>query len=345
MMGTKEMGQLPLLPTMGVGSYASPGWFALFRRQMRDGSIGPDDIREALDDATRIAVLDQIEAGIDILTDGELRRQRFVYEMFDCVEGLERVSPGRKLGVPGYDMAPHFNVVDSIRSPRGFGVVEDFEALRATAPDRTLKVAIPGPLTLAMPLRSSGRDIGEVMAEIAVMVSDELTALAKVGARYIQIDEPALPHPPLGLTHGEAAAIVNRVVEAFPGRVGVHVCFGNNAGRPMADRRFDRLMSAMEALECDQLILEFANREMAEVELLGPLSAKFDIAAGVIDVKNFHLETTEEVAGRIRRCLDYVPTEKLSITGDCGFSALPRYLARQKMRAMVAGARTVRESL
>ena len=127
------MDTLPVLPTMGVGSYASPGWFVLFRSQMRDGRIGAEDIREALDDATRIAVLDQIEAGIDILTDGELRRQRFVYEMFDCVEGLERVTPGRKLGVPGYDMAPHFNVVDPIRSPRGFGIVEDFEALRAVA--------------------------------------------------------------------------------------------------------------------------------------------------------------------------------------------------------------------
>ena len=125
------MDQLPLLPTMGVGSYASPGWFVLFRSQMREGRIGPDDMLEALDDATRIAVLDQVEAGIDILSDGELRRQRFVYEMFDCVEGLERIAPGRKLGVPGYDMAPHFNVVGPIRSPRGFGVVEDFRALFA----------------------------------------------------------------------------------------------------------------------------------------------------------------------------------------------------------------------
>ncbi len=339
------MDQLPLLPTMGVGSYASPGWFVLFRNQMRDGRVGPDDVREALDDATRIAVLDQIEAGIDILTDGELRRQRFVYEMFDCVEGLERISSGRKLGVPGYDMAPHFNVVDPIRSPRGFGVVEDFEALCSVAPGRALKVAIPGPLTFAMPLQSPRREVGDVMEEITAMVRDELAALAKAGATYVQIDEPALPHPPLGLSHAEAAALINQTLEGFPGRVGVHVCFGNNAGRPMADRRFDRIMDAMQALNCHQLVLEFANREMADVELLGPLSAKFDIAAGVIDVKNFHLETTEEVATRIRRCLDHVPPEKLSVTGDCGFSALPRYLARQKMQVMVAGAQAVRKSL
>ncbi len=339
------MSELPLLPTMGVGSYASPGWFVAFRDRMREGGAGPDDVAEALDDATRIAVLDQIEAGIDILTDGELRRQRFVYEMFDRVDGLKRIKPTRKLGVPGYDMAPHFEVEDSIRSPQGFGVVDDFEALRRTAPTQALKVAIPGPLTFAMPLQSPDREAGEVIDEIAAMVHDELAALSRAGATYVQIDEPALPHPPLGLSHAEAAAAVNKAAEGFAGKVAVHVCFGNNAGRPMADRRFDRLMGAMEALTCDQLVLEFANRQMADVELLEPLSAKFEIAAGVVDVKNFHLETTEEVADRIRRCLEFVSADKLTVTADCGFSALPRNLARRKMQAMVAGARAVREML
>ena len=345
MTSNEKTSQLPLLPTMGVGSYASPGWFVLFRSQIRDGKIGVEDIREALDDATRIAVLDQIDAGVDILTDGELRRQRFVYEMYECVEGLERIDPKRKLGVPGYDMAPHFNVVDSIRSPHGFGVVEDFTALRAAAPGHALKVAIPGPMTFALPLEPPKRKVTDVMSEIAEMVCSEVVALSKAGADYIQIDEPALPHPPLGLSHTDASEIINRVTKSFPGRVGVHVCFGNNAGRPMANRRFDRLMDVMQTLECDQLVLEFANREMADVEILGELSQKFDIAAGVIDVKNFHLESMEEVASRIRQCLEFVPVEKLSITSDCGFSAMPRYLARQKMHAMVAGARAVRETL
>ena len=104
-------------------------------------------------------------------------------------------------------------------------------------------------------------------------------------------------------------------------------------------------MDAMSALKCDQLVLEFANRQMADVELLGPLSEMFEIAAGVVDVKNFYLESAEEVADRIRRCLEFVPVEKLTVTADCGFSALPRYLARQKMQAMVAGASAVRASL
>ena len=95
------MHELPLFPVMGVGSYAAPGWFIAFRQKIRDESAGEADIQEALDDATRIAVSDQLDAGVDILTDGELRRQRFVYEMFDRVIGLSRITPGRKIGVPG----------------------------------------------------------------------------------------------------------------------------------------------------------------------------------------------------------------------------------------------------
>jgi 5-methyltetrahydropteroyltriglutamate--homocysteine methyltransferase len=339
------MRDLPLLPTMSVGSCAAPGWFIAFRQKMRDGSAGEADIREALDDATRIAVSDQIDAGIEILTDGELRRQRFVYEMFDHVEGLNRVMPSRKIGVPGYDMAPHFETIDRVHAPNGFGVVEDFKALRDLAPDRVLKVAIPGPLTFAMPLQTGRRNTADVLDEIVTMVRGELAALADAGATYIQLDEPALPHPPLGLDLDEAATLINRTIKGFSGKIGVHVCFGNNAGRPFADRRFDRLMGAMKALTCDQLVLEFANRQMADVELLGSLSQNFDIAAGVVDVKNFHLESPEEVSARIRRCLEYVPVEKLTITGDCGFSSLPRYLAKQKMQAMVAGAQSVLETL
>lgn len=334
-----------LLPTMGVGSYASPGWFIAFRQKIRDGSAGAADIKEALDDATRIAVLDQIEAGVDILTDGELRRQRFVYEMFDCINGLERIIPGRKIGVSGYDMAPHFNVIDRIHAPNGFGVVEDFRILEDIAPDRSLKVALPGPLTFAMPLEAGTRARDTVLDEIVEMIRGEVLALAEAGASYIQLDEPALPHPPLDLGHKEAAVLINRAFEGFDGKRAVHVCFGNNAGRPFADRRFARLMDGMQSLACDQLVLEFANRQMADVELLQPLSEQFEIAAGVIDVKNFHLETAEEVADRIRRCLTFVAPEKLTITGDCGFSALPRYLAKQKMQAMVAGARSVRNAL
>jgi 5-methyltetrahydropteroyltriglutamate--homocysteine methyltransferase len=339
------MATLPTLPTMGVGSYASPGWFVAVRRMMREGTLGPDDIDEALDDATRVVIDDQLEAGVDILTDGELRRQRFVFEMYDNIEGLRRVPPGRRLGVPGYDMAPAFVAEEHLSAPGGFGVVADFEALKALVPDRPLKIAMPGPLTFGQSITAGERAVSDVLDEIVGLVRAELDGLAAAGADYVQLDEPSLPEPPYGLSPDEGAEVINRVLTGLPGRLAVHICFGNNAGRPFADRRLDRLLSAAGRLRCHQLVLEFANREMAEVEVLGPLGERYEIAAGVVDVKNFHLESAEEVARRVRRCLEFVPAEKLTVTADCGFSALPRYLARDKMRAMVAGARLVRAEL
>ncbi len=336
---------LPPLPTMGVGSYAAPGWFVAARRLMREGALGAADVDELMEDATRIVVADQIEAGVDVVTDGELGRQRFVFEMYDRIRGLERIAPARRLGVPGYDMAPHFTAVAPLTAPEGLGVVEEYLTLKRLAPGRVLKVALPGPLTFAAAVESGERTAPEIVDDMVALVGAELSGLAAAGADYVQIDEPSLPAPPHGLGLDEAAALVNRVLAGRPGRRAVHVCFGNNAGRPFADRRLDRLMSAMERLDCDQLVLEFANREMAEVELLGRLAARFDVAAGVVDVKSFHLETAEDVARRIRRCLEHAPVERLAVTADCGFSALPRGLARAKMQAMVAGARLVRAEL
>ena len=339
------MPEPPLLPAMGVGSYAAPGWFIAARRLMREDKWGAHDIEELLDDATRIVVADQLEAGVDVITDGELRRQRFVYEMYDRITGLERVPPRRRLGVPGYDRAPSFVASGPLAAAEGFGVVEDFTALRRLVPERQLKIALPGPLTCAAWIDPGGRGAAAVMDELGGLVRAELKALEAAGADYIQLDEPALPRRPYGLDAEQGAALINRTLDGLSARLAVHVCFGNNAGRPFADRRLGPLLAAVQALECHQLVLEFANREMAEVEILATLAQRFEIAAGVIDVKNFHPENADDVARRIRQCLEHVPAEKLTVTADCGFSALPRYLARVKMGAMVAGARLVRAEL
>jgi 5-methyltetrahydropteroyltriglutamate--homocysteine methyltransferase len=328
-----------------VGSYASPGWFIAGRRMIREGKFGPDDVAEMFDDATRIVVADQLEAGVDILTDGELRRQRFVFEMFDRIEGLDRETPGRRLGIPGIDMAPGFVANGPLTSPQGFGVIEDFMALKDLVPDRPLKIAIPGPLTFGNSIIPQPGTSEPPIEEIIGLLRTELEGLVAAGADYIQLDEPGLTDTPYGLGPEDAADVINQVLRGLPVKLAVHVCFGNNAGRPAMERSMDRLMPAIERLECHQLVLEFANRQMADLELLKPLSGNFDIAAGLIDVKNFYLETPEEVAARIRQCLELVPAKKLTITSDCGFSALPRYMARKKMQAMVAGARLVRAEL
>ncbi len=339
------MQPLPLLPTMGVGSYASPGWFISGRARMRDGDFGPADIDEMFEDATRIAIADQVEAGLDIVSDGELHRQRFVFELFQHLHGLKRVPSSRKLGVPGYDMAPRFAVEGEITAPRGLGVVAEFRTLKRLAPGRHLKVALPGPVTFAGFMTPAGHDAGVVIDALVAIVRGELEGLAAEGTDYIQLDEPGLPETPFGLSLDDCAAVINRTLAGFAFRRSVHVCFGNNAGRPMADRDIERLMPGLVALKTDEVSLEFANREMAQVELIGELARRFDVGIGVIDVKNFRLEPPEAVARRIELCLKHAPAEKLRITADCGFSALPRALARRKMIALVDGTRLARAGL
>lgn len=333
---------LPLIPTMGVGSVAIPGWLSYLRRRMRDEAFGPGDVEELFDDALMIAVADQIDAGLDILSDGEIRRQRFVYELHDRLTGLRRLDTQRRLGVQGYDQIPQFEVTGAIEAPQGLGIVEDFLRLRDAAPARALKVAVPGPLTFASMLHGARRSEESVLDDLVRVVRREVERLLQAGCRRIQIDEPGLAHPSHGLSLAAAAQMVNRCMEGTSAHFGVHVCFGNNAGRPVSNRSLERVMPAIDSLIARELVLEFANREMAELEVLAPLSQRFHIAAGVVDVKSFYVESGDEVARRLERVLRHVPAERLTATADCGFSALPRALARDKMRALVEGARIVR---
>ena len=342
------MKDLPLLATMGVGSYATPGWLFHFREGMRTGAAGPDDVDEAFEDAARIAVADQVEAGVDVICDGELRRMRFVFEMFDRLSGLERIPPTRKLGVPGYDRAPHFVANEKIAAPHGLGIVHEYEMLKRLCPDRQLKIAFPGPMTFLGSIEPGafyGGRAEKLLADLVAITRTELLALAAAGADFIQLDEPGFPRPPAGLDMRAGADAINACMAGHESATAVHVCFGNNASRPNIRRDFGRLLPAMAELRASMLLLEFANREMADLDRLPALAERTSIAAGVIDVKSFYQETADDVAERIRRVLAVVPPARLFVTADCGFSAIPRWLAREKLRAMAAGARLVRASV
>ncbi len=344
------MTRVPILPTLTVGSYAAPGWLFLFREHIRDGTAGPADIEEAFSDATRLALGDQLEAGIDIVSGGEMRRSRFVYELFGRLEGLERIPPARRLGVPGYDRAPGYRAVAPLRAPRGLGIVAEYDELRALCPDHPVAIAFPGPLTFAGRIATGsygeGRAAGaRLLEDLAAIARDELRALLARGAEFVQLDEPGLPRPPYGFSFEEGAELINSIVGEAPERCAVHVCFGNNASRPAVRRDLGRLYPSIGQLRCRTLLLEFANREMADVEGLADLASSHHIAAGVVDVKSFHEECPEEVAARLRRVLRFVPAERLLATMDCGLSALPRWLARRKLHALVDGARLVRDAL
>ena len=331
------------LRTSVVGSHARPSWFVWGIDAAERGEFGPADLAEMLDDAVDLALRDQEDAGIDLVTDGEMRRAGFfTAEFYKHVSGLRALVADRRLGVGGHDQQHRFEVLDAITAPDGLGVVEEFRFARTRA-RRPLKVTLPGPYTLSGRLRTGHGEVYETRdaaAEAFVpILRSELERLVAEGADHIQIDDPSPAiHPD---APSDFAALFNAAVEPIVGRVrlGAHLCFGNYLGRPLARRTYRPVLDAMLAFRVDELVLEFANREMAEVDLLGEIAAAGrDVAAGVVDVKNYHLESAEEVAERIDAVLAAgVPAERLSLVPDCGFSQTARWAATAKLRALVAG--------
>jgi 5-methyltetrahydropteroyltriglutamate--homocysteine methyltransferase len=339
---------LPLLPTQGVGSHASPSWLISARRAYKAGEAGPADLQESLEDAVRIAIADQQQAGLDILTDGEMARQRFLWNIVERLAGLRVVPALRKLGVVSYDSAPHFETLERVSAPQGLGLVAEWQFLRSLT-DKPAKICCPGPLTLALPIKvgsgyPAGDDMG-LLEDLADLVNAELRALVAAGADFIQIDEPSAAGGSREVPVADAVRLFNRTVAGVNAKIALHLCFGNNQGRPGMKRSYRPLFPAMLDARADQFALEFANREMAEIGLWRELATERELAAGVIDVKSMYVETEQDVAERIREVLRYVPAQRLWLTCDCGFSATSRPLAQRKLAALVQGAAIVRQEL
>jgi len=336
---------LPLLPTSVVGSHGLPGWVHLGREALEAGRLGAVDLRELMEDATQIALLDQERAGVDVLTTGEMMRVRFIIGFYDRLHGLRALEPPRKLGAPLWDTNTPFEVAEKITAPEGLGIVEEFKLARALT-GRPLKATVPGPYTLLLPLRRGGayRDRDTLLDDLVGIVNAECRALVEAGADFIQIDEP----------HGGMYAArtpdfvggVNRAVEGVRAKIAVHVCFGNLYGRPFAAvRDFRNVFPALHELTASQIILEFANRGEQALERWEEFPRDKELGAGVIDVKAFRSETALDVAERIRALLPHVAAERLWLTPDCGFWETPRAVVKQKLHALVEGAKIVRKEL
>jgi 5-methyltetrahydropteroyltriglutamate--homocysteine methyltransferase len=331
------------LRTSVVGSHARPSWFVSGIAAAERGEFGPADLDEMLDDAVDLALRDQEDAGIDLVSDGEMRRAGFfTAEFYKHMTGVRPLPADRRLGAGGHDQQHRFEVLEPIAAPDGLGVVDEYRyaARRARRP---LKVTLPGPYTLSGRLRTGPGGVyadREAAAEAIVpILRTEVEALVEAGATHIQIDDPSPAiHPD---APSDFAALFNAAVEPIVGkaRLGAHLCFGNYLGRPLARRTYRPVLDAMLGFRVDELVLEFANREMAEVDLLGEIAgAGRDVAAGVVDVKNYHLETADEVAERTDAVLAAgVPPERLTLVPDCGFSQTARWATLAKLRALVAG--------
>jgi 5-methyltetrahydropteroyltriglutamate--homocysteine methyltransferase len=335
----------PLLPTSVVGSHGLPGWLWLAREALEAGRLGATDLREVMEDATQVALLDQERAGVDVLTTGEMGRVRFIIGFYDHLQGIRTLDPPRRLGQPHWDTNTPFQVFEPISAPAGLGIVDEFKLARSLT-SRPLKATVPGPYTLMFPLRLGGgyRDRDTLLADLVGIVNAECRALVEAGADFIQIDEP---HS--GMYAGSSpnfAKGVNRAVEGVEAKIAVHVCFGNLYGRPFQPvRSYRNVYQAIHELGASQIVLEYANRGTDDLPLWKELATDKELGAGVIDVKAFKAETADEVAERVRALLRYVPAEKLWLNPDCGFWETPRWATRLKLSALVDGARIVRREL
>jgi len=334
-----------LLPTSVVGSHGLPGWVWLAREAMEAGRLGALDVRELMEDATQAALLDQERAGVDVLTTGEMMRVRFIIGFYDRITGIRTLPAARKLGQPLWDTNTPFEVTESISAPAGLGIVEEFKLARSLTTKR-LKATVPGPYTLLVPLKLGGgyKDKDTLLADLVGIVNAECRALVEAGADFIQIDEPHI-----GMYAGLDPRFeqgVNQAVEGVEAKIAVHVCFGNLYGRPFsAVRDFRNLYPALRDLRASQIVLEYANRGMDDLKLWREFSSDKELGAGVIDVKAFKAESAADVAKRIRAVLEHVPAERLWLNPDCGFWETPRWVAKQKLAALVQGARIVRKEL
>lgn len=338
------------LQTTVIGSYPFPGWleFASAHREQ----FGEADIEELRTDAVIAAVHDQLAAGLDVITDGEQTRYDFNLSFYGRLEGLDpRPASTRRFGPPAHDQRGKYGVTGQLRSQHGLGTVAEFKRLQEIAPPGpVLKASVPGPYTLSGRINPGGtyKDRWDVTEALIPIVREELIQLVDCGCHEITLDEPSMSCYAHREDPRRFVKIFAETVKPILGRcrLSTHLCFGNYKGRAVGPRQYAPLFPAFLELPVDEMHLEMASREFSEIEKIHEIAERgIDVAVGVIDVKNYYIESPDDVAQRVRLCLKYAPGEKLSFAPDCGLSQTARWAARQKLANMVSGVAIVRKEL
>jgi 5-methyltetrahydropteroyltriglutamate--homocysteine methyltransferase len=338
-----------LFPTMLVGSYPQPEW--LIDRVKLAGRFPPrvrarelwrvpePYLAEAQDDATMLAINAQEDAGLDIITDGEMRRESYSNRLATALEGIDIDNPGTALDRSGHPN-PVPRIVGRIRRKRPVEV-EDVRFLRART-TKPIKITVPGPFTMSQQAQNEFYStLAEAAMHYADAVNEEIRDLFAAGADIVQLDEPYLQARPKAAREYGLLAL-NRALDGITGTTAVHLCFGYAAiihERPSAYS----FLPELAACRCDQISIETAQSRL-DCSVLATLRGK-QILVGVLDLSTTDVETPEVVAGRIRRALPFVPAENIIVAPDCGMKYLPRHVADAKLRAMVEGATIVRAEL
>jgi 5-methyltetrahydropteroyltriglutamate--homocysteine methyltransferase len=338
-----------LLPTSLVGSYAQPEW--LIDRKKLAGRfpprvrakelwrVAPEFLEEAQNDATLLAIRDQERAGLDIITDGEMRRESYSNRFATALDGVDIDNPGTALDRSGHpNPVPRVTGKISRKHPVEVG---DVKFLRANT-DRRIKMTVPGPFTMSQQAQNDFyADPAEMAMDYAKAVNEEIRDLFAAGADIVQIDEPYMQARPEPARKFGLAAL-NRALQGIKGETVVHICFGYAAIIHVRPEGYS-FLPELSGCSCGGVSIETAQSKL-DCSVLEKLPDK-KIILGVLDLSSHEVETADTVAARIRRALPHVDAKRVVVAPDCGLKYLPRDVAFGKMKAMVDGAAIVRKEL
>ncbi|MEM3671053.1 MAG: methionine synthase [Thermoprotei archaeon] len=317
------------LPTTVIGSYPRPVWLREAISRSQKGLMSHDELGNYLDDASMLVLKEHEKAGVDIVTDGEMRRDEMVEYFAERISGFRFYGDVRVWGTAHYNKPAVVQKVE-YKEPM---LVSEFKFMRESTA-KPVKVTITGPYTLAdwsYNEHYSSKD--DLVLDLARVVNKELLNLQQAGAEFIQVDEPALP------THVNEIEMAkrgfNEAVRGITAKTAVHVCYGD----------YSVMLPYLNEFNTSQFALEFANRRFADIKLFKNFGFSKELGFGVIDVHSRSVESPEQVQGAIELVLEYFEPEKIYINPDCGLKLLPRKTAYQKLVSMVKGTQAVREKL
>jgi 5-methyltetrahydropteroyltriglutamate--homocysteine methyltransferase len=344
------MGASKLLQTTVVGSYPQPDWLIDREKLNKVGAprvrareiwrVPEPLLEKAQDDATLLAIRDMEDAGIDIITDGEIRRESYSNRFATALEGLDLDNPHHISPKPGLKLAIP-RVIGAIRRSRDVEV-RDMQILRRSTKRQT-KITLPGPFTMSQQAKNEYyKDDEEMAMAFAEAVNEEAHALQAAGADVIQIDEPWLRQD-LAASNRYGIKAINRALRGLSAQTAIHLCFGYGTGFRVGKPNHYEFLTELAESSADQISIEAAQIRL-DLNVLTELPGK-TIVLGVIDLSSDVAETTEEVAGRIRHALKFIGPERLMPAPDCGLKFMPRELAFAKLSALSAGTALVRQEL
>lgn len=338
-----------LLPTSLVGSYCQPDW--LIDRKKLAGRFPPrtrakelwripdEFLAEAQDDATVIAIREQEKAGLDIITDGEIRRESYSNRFATALEGVDIDNPGTALDRSGHPN-PVPRIVGKIKRKHAVEV-DDLKFLKRHT-DRKVKITVPGPFTMSQQAQNDHySNVADAAMDYAQAVKEEIADLFEAGADIVQLDEPYMQARPEAAEEYGLEAL-NAALEGAAGETAVHICFGYAAIIHERPEGYS-FLPQMKNCSCNQVSIETAQSNL-DCSVLEELPGK-KVILGVLDLSDPEIETPETVAGRIRRALPHIDAANVIVAPDCGLKYLPRDIAFGKMKAMADGAAIVRKEL